>query len=96
MQLPCILAWTTIPLEVARSEVIRSKINWKEAAKYICLASSPADWDRWGVKKLIPRRAKVGDSTPGIRGAEVLGADTGSKQWEFKNLEPTKKQIKHL
>ena len=87
--------------EVIRTEVMSTNMkldgfNWREAAKYICLSLSPTDWDRWGVRRLMPKRAKSGGVAPGITGAEAMGADTGSQQWEFRSMEPSQKQIKHL
>ena len=49
-----------------------------------------------GVKKLLPRRTRVGGTTPGIHGAEALAAREGSDQWMFKRIEPTSKQMKLL
>ena len=62
--------------EVVRKEILRTNYhvegtNWQEMARYLAMTSSPGEWSRWKVKKMIPSRISNTGVTSGITGKEA-------------------------
>ena len=60
------------------------------------MTSGPTDWSKWKVRKLLPKRAKQGGTEPSIRGSAAKSKEREGDQWEFRDMEPSENQLRHL
>ena len=59
------------------SKIKFSGVQWKDAAVYVGVNSTPKEWDVWGVREWIPKRSKKYGPRPGMTSADVMNPESG-------------------